>query len=174
MPLSPPTTDEVTMKEMGRNQQLQTGEVLIIVVVLFMWAGESGLLALHLTSGKRGTLTRPLLSQKRRVRGLEIAKRSEVSKSCLVQLSGPDPIPSLTQPSPKKIAYRELPCGAMGVFSLPLPQSAGVDISQPLCLLAMAQQALPPLWVPVLPGAVGLGGSGLGHALHLLVLLARL
>lgn len=38
------------MKEMGRNQQLQTGEVLIIVVVLFMWAGESGLPALlHLT-----------------------------------------------------------------------------------------------------------------------------
>uniref|UniRef100_G3UF47 Fibronectin type III domain containing 5 n=1 Tax=Loxodonta africana TaxID=9785 RepID=G3UF47_LOXAF len=32
-------TDEVTMKEMGRNQQLRTGEVLIIVVVLFMWAG---------------------------------------------------------------------------------------------------------------------------------------
>lgn len=31
------------MQEMGRNQQLQTGEVLIIVVVLFMWAGESGL-----------------------------------------------------------------------------------------------------------------------------------
>ncbi|XP_072830955.1 fibronectin type III domain-containing protein 5 isoform X4 [Vicugna pacos] len=31
--------DEVTMKEMGRNQQLRTGEVLIIVVVLFMWAG---------------------------------------------------------------------------------------------------------------------------------------
>ncbi|KAF6108800.1 fibronectin type III domain containing 5 [Phyllostomus discolor] len=31
--------DEVTMKEMGRSQQLQTGEVLIIVVVLFMWAG---------------------------------------------------------------------------------------------------------------------------------------
>ncbi|XP_054427504.1 fibronectin type III domain-containing protein 5 isoform X2 [Pteronotus mesoamericanus] len=31
--------DEVTMKEMGKNQQLQTGEVLIIVVVLFMWAG---------------------------------------------------------------------------------------------------------------------------------------
>lgn len=30
------------MKEMGRNQQLRTGEVLIIVVVLFMWAGESG------------------------------------------------------------------------------------------------------------------------------------
>lgn len=34
-------TDEVTMKEMGRSQQLRTGEVLIIVVVLFMWAGES-------------------------------------------------------------------------------------------------------------------------------------
>lgn len=30
------------MKEMGRSQQLRTGEVLIIVVVLFMWAGESG------------------------------------------------------------------------------------------------------------------------------------
>ena len=29
------------MKEMGRSQQLRTGEVLIIVVVLFMWAGES-------------------------------------------------------------------------------------------------------------------------------------
>ncbi|EFB27362.1 hypothetical protein PANDA_010839, partial [Ailuropoda melanoleuca] len=31
--------DEVTMKEMGRSQQLRTGEVLIVVVVLFMWAG---------------------------------------------------------------------------------------------------------------------------------------
>uniref|UniRef100_A0A7N4NJL9 Fibronectin type III domain containing 5 n=1 Tax=Sarcophilus harrisii TaxID=9305 RepID=A0A7N4NJL9_SARHA len=32
--------DEVTMKEMGmKSQQLRTGEVLIIVVVLFMWAG---------------------------------------------------------------------------------------------------------------------------------------
>ena len=51
------------MKEMGRNQQLQTGEVLIIVVVLFMWAGESGLRArLHLTSGQGRTLTTPLLS----------------------------------------------------------------------------------------------------------------
>ncbi|KAM9034652.1 fibronectin type III domain-containing protein 5-like [Sarcophilus harrisii] len=31
--------DEVTMKEMGmKSQQLRTGEVLIIVVVLFMWA----------------------------------------------------------------------------------------------------------------------------------------
>nr|XP_032643657.1 fibronectin type III domain-containing protein 5 isoform X2 [Chelonoidis abingdonii] len=32
--------DEVTMKEMGKNQQLQAGEILIIVVVLFMWAGS--------------------------------------------------------------------------------------------------------------------------------------
>ncbi|XP_077754770.1 fibronectin type III domain-containing protein 5 isoform X1 [Canis aureus] len=31
--------DEVTMKEMAGSQQLRTGEVLIIVVVLFMWAG---------------------------------------------------------------------------------------------------------------------------------------
>ncbi|CAM4578638.1 fibronectin type III domain-containing protein 5 isoform X1 [Lepidochelys kempii] len=31
--------DEVTMKEMGKNQQLRAGEILIIVVVLFMWAG---------------------------------------------------------------------------------------------------------------------------------------
>ncbi|XP_030917942.1 fibronectin type III domain-containing protein 5 isoform X3 [Geospiza fortis] len=32
--------DEVTMKEMAKkNQQLRAGEVLIIVVVLFMWAG---------------------------------------------------------------------------------------------------------------------------------------
>ncbi|KAF5910386.1 hypothetical protein HPG69_014618 [Diceros bicornis minor] len=38
-PSVPLPTDEVTMKEMGRNQQLRTGEVLIIVVVLFMWAG---------------------------------------------------------------------------------------------------------------------------------------
>ena len=30
------------MKEMGRNQQLRTGEVLIIVVVLFMWAWRPG------------------------------------------------------------------------------------------------------------------------------------
>lgn len=40
--LSLSSADEVTMKEMGRNQQLRTGEVLIIVVVLFMWAGECG------------------------------------------------------------------------------------------------------------------------------------
>lgn len=33
--------DEVTMKEMGeKSQQLRAGEVLIIVVVLFMWAGQ--------------------------------------------------------------------------------------------------------------------------------------
>ncbi|OBS75317.1 hypothetical protein A6R68_14114 [Neotoma lepida] len=38
-PLLFKTPHEVTMKEMGRNQQLRTGEVLIIVVVLFMWAG---------------------------------------------------------------------------------------------------------------------------------------
>ncbi|XP_016159266.1 PREDICTED: fibronectin type III domain-containing protein 5 isoform X2 [Ficedula albicollis] len=32
--------DEVTMKEMAKkNQQLRAGEILIIVVVLFMWAG---------------------------------------------------------------------------------------------------------------------------------------
>uniref|UniRef100_A0A670Y4I7 Fibronectin type III domain containing 5 n=1 Tax=Pseudonaja textilis TaxID=8673 RepID=A0A670Y4I7_PSETE len=32
--------DEVTMKEMGdKNQHLRAGEILIIVVVLFMWAG---------------------------------------------------------------------------------------------------------------------------------------
>lgn len=90
------------MKEMGRNQQLQTGEVLIIVVVLFMWAGESGLPALLRLTWEGEDLTRPLLSQKRRVRGVEIAKRSEVSKSCLGQFWGPDPIPSLTQPSPRK------------------------------------------------------------------------
>ncbi|KAF3820067.1 hypothetical protein GH733_015576 [Mirounga leonina] len=35
----PGTVRGVTMKEMGRSQQLRTGEVLIIVVVLFMWAG---------------------------------------------------------------------------------------------------------------------------------------
>ncbi|XP_019478255.1 fibronectin type III domain-containing protein 5 isoform X2 [Meleagris gallopavo] len=33
--------DEVTMKEMAKkNQQLRAGEILIIVVVLFMWAGQ--------------------------------------------------------------------------------------------------------------------------------------
>ncbi|NXO18823.1 FNDC5 protein, partial [Oriolus oriolus] len=35
-----PRADEVTMKEMAKkNQQLRAGEILIIVVVLFMWAG---------------------------------------------------------------------------------------------------------------------------------------
>ncbi|NXO21262.1 FNDC5 protein, partial [Cisticola juncidis] len=35
-----PRADEVTMKEMDKqNQQLRAGEILIIVVVLFMWAG---------------------------------------------------------------------------------------------------------------------------------------
>ncbi|XP_031412688.1 fibronectin type III domain-containing protein 5 isoform X4 [Meleagris gallopavo] len=34
--------DEVTMKEMAKkNQQLRAGEILIIVVVLFMWAGST-------------------------------------------------------------------------------------------------------------------------------------
>ncbi|XP_051494039.1 fibronectin type III domain-containing protein 5 isoform X1 [Apus apus] len=36
--------DEVTMKEMAmKTQQLRAGEILIIVVVLFMWAGQSNL-----------------------------------------------------------------------------------------------------------------------------------
>ena len=54
------------MKEMGKNQQLRTGEVLIIVVVLFMWAGESGSELPFTSPGlgagrgqKWGTLTRP-------------------------------------------------------------------------------------------------------------------
>ena len=54
------------MKEMGKNQQLRTGEVLIIVVVLFMWAGESGPELPFTSPGlgpgggqKWGTLTRP-------------------------------------------------------------------------------------------------------------------
>lgn len=34
-----PWADEVTMKEMGKKDQLRAGEILIIVVVLFMWAG---------------------------------------------------------------------------------------------------------------------------------------
>lgn len=53
-PSVPLSTDEVTMKEMGRSQQLRTGEVLIIVVVLFMWAGESAstLYLTHSTSGE--------------------------------------------------------------------------------------------------------------------------
>lgn len=39
------------MKEMGRSQQLRTGEVLIVVVVLFMWAGECLQALPHLASG---------------------------------------------------------------------------------------------------------------------------
>lgn len=39
-----PCADEVTMKEMAKkNQQLRAGEILIIVVVLFMWAGQFNL-----------------------------------------------------------------------------------------------------------------------------------
>ncbi len=37
-------TDEVTMEEVGQNPQLRAVEVIIIVVVLIMWAGESDLL----------------------------------------------------------------------------------------------------------------------------------
>lgn len=78
------------MKEMGRNQQLRTGEVLIIVVVLFMWAGESGLPArLHLPLGNGRPNQTPRLPE-RKERGLARAKRPEVSKSCLGQLWGPD------------------------------------------------------------------------------------
>lgn len=54
------------MKEMGRSQQLRTGEVLIIVVVLFMWAGECLQVLPHLASGEG----RPLSSQEwRQLRG---------------------------------------------------------------------------------------------------------
>jgi len=43
--------DEVTMKEMAKkNQQLRAGEILIIVVVLFMWAGQ-----FHLSVGAHRT-----------------------------------------------------------------------------------------------------------------------
>lgn len=34
------TTDEVTMEEVGQTTQLRAGELIIIVVVLIMWAGE--------------------------------------------------------------------------------------------------------------------------------------
>ncbi|POI27148.1 hypothetical protein CIB84_009102 [Bambusicola thoracicus] len=53
--------DEVTMKEMAKkNQQLRAGEILIIVVVLFMWAGQ-----FHLcpsTSYPQGTSPCPVRS----------------------------------------------------------------------------------------------------------------
>lgn len=43
-----PCADEVTMKEMAKqNQQLRAGEILIIVVVLFMWAGQFHLFCLR-------------------------------------------------------------------------------------------------------------------------------
>lgn len=32
--------DEVTMEEVGQSSQLRAGELIIIVVVLIMWAGE--------------------------------------------------------------------------------------------------------------------------------------
>lgn len=32
--------DEVTMEEVGQSSQLRAGELIIIVVVLVMWAGE--------------------------------------------------------------------------------------------------------------------------------------
>lgn len=32
--------DEVTMEEVGQTNQLRAGELIIIVVVLIMWAGE--------------------------------------------------------------------------------------------------------------------------------------
>lgn len=54
------------MKEMGSSQQLRTGEVLIIVVVLFMWAGECLPSMPHLASAERKSQARPLLSQKQR------------------------------------------------------------------------------------------------------------
>ena len=56
--------DEVTMKEMAGSQQLRTGEVLIIVVVLFMWAGECLQAPPRLASGQRRPLPGPLLSWK--------------------------------------------------------------------------------------------------------------
>ncbi len=33
-------SDEVTMEEVGQTTQLRAGELIIIVVVLIMWAGE--------------------------------------------------------------------------------------------------------------------------------------
>lgn len=33
-------SDEVTMEEVGQSTQLRAGELIIIVVVLIMWAGE--------------------------------------------------------------------------------------------------------------------------------------
>lgn len=77
------------MKEMGRSQQLRTGEVLIVVVVLFMWAGECLQALPHLASGERRPLARRLLSQERR------QLRDDV-RSLQVLLWGPDATQSLT------------------------------------------------------------------------------
>lgn len=38
-----PPSDEVTMEEVGQTTQLRAGELIIIVVVLIMWAGEDKL-----------------------------------------------------------------------------------------------------------------------------------
>lgn len=75
------------MKEMGRNQQLRTGEVLIIVVVLFMWAGESGPepSALH--------PHQTLFPQKRRVGPLEAVREEGLGAQVLLW------VPGLTDPS---------------------------------------------------------------------------
>lgn len=51
------------MEELGFHQPLRTGEVLIIVVVLFMWAGESGFWVLSLTLEAPRTLTKPTTSK---------------------------------------------------------------------------------------------------------------
>lgn len=40
--MSPTPADEVTMEEVGQTTQLRAGELIIIVVVLIMWAGEEG------------------------------------------------------------------------------------------------------------------------------------
>lgn len=65
------SSDEVTMKEMGRNQQLRTGEVLIIVVVLFMWAGEFPILLSAVSLWEVGGLDETPFLQKERNIGPE-------------------------------------------------------------------------------------------------------
>lgn len=59
------------MKEMGRNQQLRTGEVLIIVVVLFMWAGEFSILLSAVSLWEVGGLDKTPFLQKERNIGPE-------------------------------------------------------------------------------------------------------
>lgn len=44
-------SDEVTMEEVGQSTQLRAGELIIIVVVLIMWAGEDNTCWLDLISG---------------------------------------------------------------------------------------------------------------------------